>query len=77
MKPVAAAGLLRRALPLGPAELARGGEPPPGVAQGDGAWGHFTRRHAVALLFMREHVPALRDLERGPWACLQAIAPHW
>jgi hypothetical protein len=26
---------------------------------------------------MREHVAALRDLERGPWACLQAIAPHW
>lgn len=41
------------------------------------AWGHFTRRHAVALLFMREHVSALRALERGPWACLQAIAPHW
>jgi hypothetical protein len=47
------------------------------VAQGDTAWGHFTRRHAIALLFMREHVPALRDLERGPWAILQAIAAHW
>lgn len=46
-------------------------------AQGEGTWCHFTRRHAVALLFMREHVPALRELDRGPWACLQAIAPHW
>jgi len=77
VKPVAAAGVLRRALPCEPAEAAPGANTAAATMQGDGAWGHFTRRHAVALLFMREHVPALRSLERGPWACLQAIAPHW
>lgn len=43
----------------------------------DRAWGHFTRRHLIALTFMREHVPAIRQLEKGTWACLQALAPHW
>jgi hypothetical protein len=28
-------------------------------------------------MFMREHVPAVRVLEKGSWACLQAIAAHW
>jgi hypothetical protein len=26
---------------------------------------------------MRKHVSAFRHLEKGPWACLQAIAVHW
>ncbi len=77
MKLVAASGVLRRALPLGSAEAASRADAPPTAAPGDPAWAHFTRRHALALLYMREHVPALRDLERGPWACLLAIAPHW
>lgn len=64
-------------IPAAAGLLGRGNDAPSTVAQPDGGWGHFTRRHAVALLFMREHVPALRDLERGPWACLLAIAPHW
>jgi len=74
---VPAADVLRRALPRPATESARDTDSPPVVAKGDGAWGHFTRRHAIALLFMRVHVPALRDLERGPWAILQAIAAHW
>lgn len=41
------------------------------------AWAHFTRRHAIALVFMRERVPAVRRLGRGAWALLQAIAAHW
>jgi hypothetical protein len=43
----------------------------------DEAWAHFTRRHAIAFMFMREHVRAVRKLGRGPWASLQAIAAHW
>lgn len=77
MKPVAVAGVLRLALPRHGAELARAADAPPVAAQRDGAWGHFTRRQALALLFLREHVPAFRGLERGPWACLQALAAHW
>jgi hypothetical protein len=42
-------------VPRQPAQVARGADTPPVVAQDDGSWGHFTRRHAIALLFMREH----------------------
>lgn len=45
--------------------------------EGDRAWGHFTRRHTIALAFMREYVATVRLLEKGPLACLQAIAVHW
>jgi hypothetical protein len=29
------------------------------------------------MVYAREHRPEIRALERGPWALLQAIAPHW
>jgi hypothetical protein len=52
-------------------------EATPTVGDRNRVWGHFTRRQSIALAFMREHVPGIRELERGPWACLQAIASHW
>jgi hypothetical protein len=74
--PVSVSAAPARALPHDADESDDGTDPPKG---GDvqRAWGHFTRRHGVAFMFMRERVPAVRALERGPWACLQAIAQHW
>jgi hypothetical protein len=74
VRPVAKAA--RRSLPR-KVDAVRNAEPLRTAASSNGAWGHFTRRHALALVFMREHVSAFRDLEKGPWACLQTIAVHW
>lgn len=74
---VAMSVALSGALPASSAESSRAVASPTSQPAPDRAWGHFTRRHALALMFMREYVPAVRILGRGPWVSLQQIAPHW
>ena len=73
----ASVGALARVRPREPDQRARDSERPTEPRDIDEAWAHFTRRHSVAFMFMREHFPAVRLLGRGPWALLQAIAGHW